>query len=338
MSRSPHDALFKNTFSDPRHAEGALRSVLPEGLSRRFAWDTLERVPGSFVDAKLKDRHTDLLFRVERVEQVAPAAGASANEHALVYLLFEHQSAPHSLMAFRLVAYSVRIWEEWLKEHAAARRLPAIVPVVLHHGAGGWTGARTLEDLYDLDAEALEAAGPHVLRMRFLLDDLGMETDEALRERAMTALGRLVMYCLRHAREPTELVAGLREWGALVEEVMAAPDGAAALRTVLRYVMMVHPAESRIVLEQLRGALPDERLKETLMTAGEELMQKGEARGEARGEVQGRRVMLRRLLPLRFGAPPDAAVPRLDAADVVTLETWGERVLTAASLDEVLGG
>lgn len=74
MSRSPHDALFKNTFSDPRHAEGALRSVLPEGLARRFAWATLERVPGTFVDAQLKDRHTDLLFRVERVERVERVA------------------------------------------------------------------------------------------------------------------------------------------------------------------------------------------------------------------------------------------------------------------------
>ncbi len=343
MSRSPHDALFKNTFSDPRHAEGALRAVLPEGLARRFAWNTLERVPGSFVDAKLKDRHTDLLFRVERVEQVSLAPGASeAPGSALVYLLFEHQSTPHSLMAFRLVAYSVRIWEEWLKEHADARKLPAIVPIVLHHGAGGWTGARTLEDLYDLDAESLEAAGPHVLRMRFLLDDLGAESDEALRARAMTALGRLVMYCLRHAREPAELVAGLREWGALVEEVMAAPDGAAALRTVLRYVLMVHPEATKIVLHQLEAALGDEKVKEALMTAGEMLIQQGEAQGEARGEARGERQgelrLVRKLLTRRFGPLTDAANARLEAADVPTLETWGERVLTAASLDEVLGG
>ena len=95
----------------------------------------------------------------------------------------------------------------------------------------------------------------------------------------MSALGRLVLYCFRHARDPEELVRHLGAWADLALEVMTAPHGRAALEAVLRYVMMVHPAESRIVLEQLRGALPDERLKETLMTAGEELMQKGEARG-----------------------------------------------------------
>ena len=158
----------------------------------------------------------------------------------------------------------------------------------------------------------------------------------------MTALGRLVLVCFRHSRAPEELVRRLGAWADLALEVMTAPHGRAALEAVLRYVMMVHPAESRIVLEQLRAALPDERLKETLMTAGEELMQKGEARGEARGiavgELQGRRVILRRLLALRFGALPVSVNAQLDAADVVTLDTWAERVLTAATLEDVLAG
>ena len=158
----------------------------------------------------------------------------------------------------------------------------------------------------------------------------------------MSALGRLVLYCFRHARDPEELVRHLGAWADLALEVMTAPHGRAALEAVLRYVMMVHPAESRIVLEQLRGALPDERLKETLMTAGEELMQKGEARGivvgEARGELQGRRVMLHKQLALRFGALPVSVNARLDAADAATLDTWAERVLTAATLEDVLAG
>jgi hypothetical protein len=162
----------------------------------------------------------------------------------------------------------------------------------------------------------------------------------------MSALGRLVLYCFRHARDPEELVRHLGAWADLALEILTAPHGRAALEAVLRYVMMVHPAESRIVLEQLRGALPDERLKETLMTAGEELMQKGEARGEARGivvgeargELQGRRVMLRKQLALRFGALPVSVNARLDAANAATLDTWAERVLTAATLEDVLAG
>ena len=94
MPPNPHDALFKSTFADPRHAEGALRAALPSGLAARFDWTTLEAVPGSFVDAELTSRHTDLLFRV-----------SLSGREARLYLLYEHQSTPapaHALSARRL--------------------------------------------------------------------------------------------------------------------------------------------------------------------------------------------------------------------------------------------
>jgi predicted transposase YdaD len=326
MSPNPHDALFKSTFSDPRHAEGVLRSALPEALSARIAWSTLETMPGSFVDSELQDRHTDLLFRV-----------SLSGRPTLLYVLYEHQSTPHPLMPYRLVVYAVRIWEEWRKRNPETRTLPAVVPVVLFHGAGRWSTARALEDLYDLDDEARTAAGEHLLRMRFVLDDLGGESDEALRARAVTALGGLVLYCFRHARSPDELVRDLGAWSERILEVMSAPHGAAALGAVWRYILMVHPGEPEAVVQQLVGVLKEERVKQTLMTAGEILMQRGEARGEARGELHGRRALLQRQLMLRFGPLSERAILRVQAADVPTLDTWAERVLTAASLDEVLG-
>ena len=90
------------------------------------------------MDAELRSRHTDLLFRV-----------SLSGREARLYLLYEHQSTPPPLMPFRLVAYAVRIWEAWLNENPGATGLPAILPVVLHHGEAGWTAARSLEDLYD---------------------------------------------------------------------------------------------------------------------------------------------------------------------------------------------
>src|SRR5262249_34875798 len=150
---------------------------------------TLSLCAGSFVDEALKERHTDLLFTV-RIE----------GRTGLVYVLYEHQSRVDALMAFRILRYLVRVWEAWLKEHEEAKRLPAIVPVVLHHSETGWTGATAFEQLLDLEAEALAELGVYVPRFAFLLDDISHESDEALRARSMTALGRLVLYCLRNAR------------------------------------------------------------------------------------------------------------------------------------------
>jgi hypothetical protein len=318
MPLNVHDALFKSTFSDTHHAEGALQSALPTALTGRIDWSTLELEPGSFVDEDLKDRHTDLLF-----------SASLAGRRALLYLLYEHQSKPHPLMPFRLLAYLVRIWEGWLKKNPTAKRLPAIVPVVLHHGDGGWNAARALEELYDLDAEALAAAGEHIVRLRFPLDDLDAESDEALRARAMSALGRLVLYCLRHTRDPAELIRGLSAWVDLVREVRAAPNGAAALATVWRYILLIDEQPPEIVLQQLAAATRDGNRQEDLMTAGEVLMQRGELRGQRR--------MLLKQLTARFGPVPAWAAARIDGAGEAELDAWANRVLTAASLEESLG-
>ena len=61
-----------------------------------------------------------------------------------------------------------------------------------------------------------------------------------------------------------------------------------------------------------------------------------EARQKLRDDG-GRRFLLRQLRR-RFGELPPATVARVEAAEPEVLEGWGDLVLTARSLDEVLGG
>ena len=81
---TPHDALFKWTFSTPARAAEQLRSVLPAEVAARLQWDGLRPEKGEYVDDELKGRLTDLLFSVPTTD----------GRPALLYLLFEHQSAP----------------------------------------------------------------------------------------------------------------------------------------------------------------------------------------------------------------------------------------------------
>ena len=48
-------------------------------------------------------------------------------------------------------------------------------------------------------------------------------------------------------------------------------------------------------------------------------------------------MILLRLLQLKFGAVPEAARRRIESADAQTLLAWSERVLTAESLEQVIG-
>ena len=59
--------------------------------------------------------------------------------------------------------------------------------------------------------------------------------------------------------------------------------------------------------------------------------------GEKKGRREGEAALLRRLLVRRFGALPAWAEEQLAQASLEQLETWGDQVLDAATLAEVLG-
>jgi hypothetical protein len=58
--------------------------------------------------------------------------------------------------------------------------------------------------------------------------------------------------------------------------------------------------------------------------------------GRSEGIREGERGLLLRQLRARFGELPAATVARIEAADIADLERWGERVLGAQTLAEVL--
>ena len=56
----------------------------------------------------------------------------------------------------------------------------------------------------------------------------------------------------------------------------------------------------------------------------------------AQGQKEGERAMLLRLLRTRFGELPATAIARVESAEIAALERWGDRVLSAKTLAEVL--
>jgi predicted transposase/invertase (TIGR01784 family) len=332
MSSSAHDALFKAVFGQPEHARGALRSVVPPAIADALDWPSLTAGPSSFIDEALGARHADLLFSV---------AWRDGGE-ALVYLLFEHQSTSDDRMAFRLLRYLVRIWERWLAEHPRAETLPVIVPVVLYHGDQVWSAPLTFDALFDIPAAVRPALAPHLVQFTYLLDDLSEIPDDQLRARAMmTALGRLVEICFKHARTRADLPEILAGWADVLHEVIHAPDGLEALVLVMRYILLVNdhvePATLQAFLERVAG--PD--TKETIMTAGERLIQQGEERGiqkgEERGIQKGQRALLLHQLRTRFRSDVSADMEqRVANASSDQIALWAERVLSATTLAELL--
>jgi hypothetical protein len=203
--QTPHDRFFRRVFSDPEHAAGELRTVLPATLAARLDWSSLRLLPATFVDPELAELRADLLF-----------SASVAGYEVLVHILLEHQSSVDAFMPLRLLGYQVRIWEDYRRENPHARRLPPIVPVVVHHSDNGWTEPVAFEALLELEGELLGALRPHLPCFAFVLDDLSAARDDELRTRAMSALGRVALWCLKRARNGGDLSDELARWRELL--------------------------------------------------------------------------------------------------------------------------
>ena len=95
-------------------------------------------------------------------------------------------------------------------------------------------------------------------------------------------------------------------------------------------------AEIRAWFEDYERKLRAEERKEGRKEGHQEGHKEGHKEGRDEGRKEGERTLLLRQLRARFGELPAAAIARIDAAEVAELERWGERVLAAQTLAEVL--
>jgi predicted transposase/invertase (TIGR01784 family) len=153
---TPHDSVFRRIFGVPANAASQLRAVLPSALAARLDLGRLAPVPGSFVDETLRWRHSDVLF-------TAPVDGRDA----FVYVLVEHQSNDDPLMAFRVLRYVTRIWDQYEREHPGTRRLPMVIPLVVYQGPGRWASPVQLLEVIDLDPAGRQAVQAWLPRFEF---------------------------------------------------------------------------------------------------------------------------------------------------------------------------
>jgi predicted transposase/invertase (TIGR01784 family) len=337
MIPNPHDAIFKAILGKPEHARGALRAIVPAALAEALDWSKLTLQPGNFVDLALKEQFTDLLY----------SATWHDGGEVLVYFLFEHFSAPprpDGLLAYRLLRYQVRIWEDWHAKHPKAKTLPMIIPVVLYHGLTPWSEPRSFDALVDVPDSVRPAVAPYLIHFTYLHDDLSEISDDELRDGAMTALAKLVVVCFKHARTREDFIKILTRWMDVVREVVRAPNGLKALAQVLCYILQVN---DRVGAEELKELLEREigpEAKEAIVTAGQQLIEQGRQQGIEQGRQQGieqgrqrLQELLLRLLRQRFGDEVSTQVERRVAtASVEQIETWTTRVLSAATLADLL--
>ena len=342
---NPHDALFRNTFSKVEHVAAELRAVLPPALLSRIDLTTLTLNPGSYVDADLTSSESDLLF-----------TASLGGRPAFVYVLFEHQSSVDELMPLRILKYVVRILERHVGIAGGGKRalpLPLVLPIVLHHSAGGWTGAKRMSALFDPTLVDEPGIAAHVPDFAFVLDDISHISDDDLTQRALGLVPTLTLWALRDARQPGRVAASLGRWMIWFNELLRAESGHEALITIFRYLSLVaEDLTPQVLLSTPAIATPE--TKDAVMTTLAEHWKsegrlegeargrlEGEARGrlegEARGRLEGARLVLIAQLELKFGSLSASDHDQVTCATDDDISHWATRILTATSIREVFG-
>jgi Putative transposase, YhgA-like len=324
-SPTPHDSFAQAVFSDPAQAEVVFRAVLPPALLAHLDFSQAELRPSLFQSDELTERRSDFLFRV-------PLAG----QDAYLLALLEHQSKVDRLLAARILIYAGRALDRHLREHPNARAIPAVIPVVLYHGADGWSAATELFDLYALPDDAKPALRGLLPNLRFLLDDLSQVTDDELRQRPGPVLARLALIVMRHAQElrtAADPAAVTRSLAASVGDLLLQVLDRTGRTVVFRYILEIVELEPDVGEEILVQALPSQ-VKEDVVTAAEKLR----AQGRVEGELKGMRNSLLRLLRRQLSSVSPEVEQKVANGTKAELEAWTDRVIGASSIEDVFAG
>ncbi|MDG4550027.1 MAG: Rpn family recombination-promoting nuclease/putative transposase [Candidatus Contendobacter sp.] len=311
------DASYKTLFSAPEVVRDLILGFVPDEWLHGLDYATLERVSGSYVTDDLRDRADDIVWRA-KVE----------GEWVYLYILIEFQSTVDPWMAVRIMTYVGLLYQDLIKQKQVLpeRRLPPVLPIVLYNGDGHWTAKTNVADLIPKAPGLLARYIPH---LEYLLID---ENRYDLAE--LVAMENLVAAAIRFERPESET-----SLMTLIETVNGWLEGQPELkRTFALWIraMVLRHSRNHLVLPKVRD------LKELTMTLTDrfdawarEYEQKGLEKGLEKGLAQGESLLLQRQLARRFGPLPNDVIAQLGTATTEQLECWGDRVLDAASLEDV---
>lgn len=281
---TPHNNFFHFALSQLPNARGLIETQLSDQALAELKLDSLQLRTGSFIDADLREKFSDLLFSVELAGRENDANGGG---EALVYFLFEHKSQSDPLSVLQLLSYIVRIWEQRIRDDLP---MCPVIPLLVYHGESGWSAARSLANLIPAPAglSSYQIQFEPPLLDLSCLDDCEIEGEPILRN---------TLRLLKYSRSK-QLLEKLGEIVRLISSALPERRLEEWIQAIGVYIMTVN---KNIDLEQykqtLASILPTQfepgSLADCLLEQGRE---QGREEGREEGELIGRVQMVEELL------------------------------------------
>lgn len=187
-----HDDFFAASMRYPVIARDFLKNYLSPIILKSINLKTLNRVPDTFAGRR-QNHLVDVLYTVNMVDE----QGKDTGEEALLWIIFEHKSAPDRFLPLQLDRYRTEIWEMWRKQRKKGKQsikhLPPIWPIVVYHGTTSpYPYSTNIRDLFEDQALARS-----MFDEGYQLIDLTQISDDDLKKQGMAAGFQLLQKHIR---------------------------------------------------------------------------------------------------------------------------------------------
>lgn len=217
--KHPHDHFFKATFSRRRVMLDYIRQFLPKELWKDFDLRTLKLSPTSYVDKKLEETLSDLVY----------TCIWKGKENVRICLLLEHKSYSVKYPQIQLLQYMINIWKA---DIADKKKLRLVIPIVFYHGKTKWK-----KKLFETQfGEVGKVFQDFIPKFDYLLTDLSQYPDKFIVD---LKRGFLINSCLamKHTRDEAYLLENTARIFIYEEQFFENEEGERMLQQILTYIL-----------------------------------------------------------------------------------------------------
>lgn len=323
---NPHDIFFKEVFSDRERIVDLINGIFPDKLKSNINLTTLDLDNTSYVDEKLKESFSDLVYNCQYKNKIK----------IKISLLFEHKSYVPAYPHLQLLKYMTGIWDIQIKQK---EKITPVIPVILYHGDQEWKQNAFASYFTGID----DVLAPYIPDNDYILIDLSSYSDEELKSKIFTKVSvEIALLIMKNIFNEEKLRRHLMDFLALGRLYFEEEKGLRFLESVIRYIYHTTEIEPQKVVEIVRNISykGGQLAMTTAMKLIEEGRKEGIEEGRKKGIEEGRKKELiksvKDILEIKFGWDSMNIIEQLkQIKDIKELENIKEKIKQAVNIEEI---
>ena len=259
-----HDRLIRETLEDHDRTVEFLKQALPPKITELLQWESLTREEGTFIDEKLKEFQTDILFSIQ----------TRYSWTINIYILFEHKSHPDRNILNQLLRYLALIY---------SRNMGApVIPLVFYHGREVWNIPVNFTHALGLPVELRELLREYLPDFSYALYNL---KDQDINQMIASLSLKAILYIMKNIWNMSN-ESEIEQLFVTFRDLFQDSSGIKIIEKLLIYLYSNSEIEPETVKSVISRVIsPDEG--DIAMTTAERLMQQGMQQGMEQGMKQG---------------------------------------------------